>query len=113
MLAPQLAQGSHFVAPDRMHARRPVLDAMDMQAPFGELDLVPLQVAHLQGVLSLGSDIGWLSTLCSTSFKALKKYVVIQMRSGEIITAAHEAAVRLKYLQIAAGQVYDHETRRA
>jgi hypothetical protein len=86
---------------------------MDMQAPFGELDLVPLQAAHLQGVLSLGSDIGWLSTLCNTSFKALKKYVVIQMRSGEIITAAHEAAVRLKYLQIAAGQVYDHETRRA
>jgi hypothetical protein len=45
---PQLAQDSHFVAPDRMDAWHTILDPVDMQAPLGKLDLVPLQVAHLR-----------------------------------------------------------------
>src|SRR6516162_8767802 len=36
-----------------MHARRPILDATDMQAPLGKLHLMPLQVAHLRGPQSV------------------------------------------------------------
>ena len=32
-----------------MHAGNPVLDPVDVQAALGELDLLPLQVAHLGG----------------------------------------------------------------
>ena len=37
-----------------------------------------------------------------------KRDLVIQVKSGEVITAAHEAALRTKFLQISAGAVYDH-----
>jgi hypothetical protein len=45
ILSSQLTEGSHFIAANWMHARRPFLNAADMQATFGKLDLIPLQVA--------------------------------------------------------------------
>jgi hypothetical protein len=44
---PQPAQGSHFVAADRMHARHPVLGPVNMHAALVKLDLVPLKIAYL------------------------------------------------------------------
>jgi len=49
VLAPKLAQGTHFIATDRVYARDPTLRAMDVHPAFGQLDLMPLQIANLRG----------------------------------------------------------------
>src|SRR5262249_54343256 len=49
VIAAQLAQRSHLVTADWMYAGNPILDAVNVQAALGELDLLPLQVADLGG----------------------------------------------------------------
>jgi len=39
----------------------------------------------------------------------LKRDLVITIKAGTVITAAHEAALRTKFLQISAGAIYDHD----
>src|SRR5215472_5802053 len=47
LLSPQLAQGSQFIALDRVDGVDAVLKATDVQMPFGEIDLVPLEIDGL------------------------------------------------------------------
>src|SRR5262249_36963398 len=49
VIASQLAERPHLVTADRVHARNPVLDPVNVEAALGKLDLLPLQVAHLRG----------------------------------------------------------------
>ena len=46
VITAQLAERPHLVTADRVHARNPVLDAVNVKAALGQLDLLPLQVAH-------------------------------------------------------------------
>src|SRR5262245_12782464 len=48
VLASQLAERPHLVTADRVHAGNPVLDAVNVKAALGQLDLLPLQVADLR-----------------------------------------------------------------
>src|SRR5262245_11631146 len=48
VIAPELAERPHLVTADRMHAGNAVLDAVNVQAALGQLDLLPLQVADLR-----------------------------------------------------------------
>jgi hypothetical protein len=40
---------SHLVTADWVYAGNPIFDPVNVQAALGELDLLPLQVAHLGG----------------------------------------------------------------
>ena len=42
-------------------------------------------------------------------YRDLKRDLVLVLRDGTQITAAHEAALRLKLIQISCGAIYDHE----
>ena len=42
-------------------------------------------------------------------YKELKTSLVLQLAGGKQVTAAHEAALRLKLIQISCGAIYDHE----
>ena len=42
-------------------------------------------------------------------YKELKRDLVLRLEDGRQITAAHEAALRLKLIQISCGAIYDHE----
>jgi hypothetical protein len=53
VIAAQLAQRPHFVTADWMYAGNPILDAVNVQAALGELDLLPLQVADLRGTQTM------------------------------------------------------------
>src|SRR5262249_47535195 len=44
-----LAQRTHLVTADWMYAGNTAFDAVNVQAALGQLDLLPLQVAHLRG----------------------------------------------------------------
>jgi hypothetical protein len=47
-LALELAQGTQFPSPERVHARHAVLDPPDVQQPMLEVDLIPAQGAHFR-----------------------------------------------------------------
>jgi SNF2 family DNA or RNA helicase len=42
-------------------------------------------------------------------YAELKRNLVLDLGNGKVITAAHEAALRLKLIQISAGCIYDHD----
>lgn len=44
-------------------------------------------------------------------YKKLKNELVLELESGRTITAAHEAALRLKLIQISCGAIYDSDHR--
>ena len=50
-----------------------------------------------------------LSAEQAEHYKALKRDLVLELKSGKTITAAHEAALRLKLIQISCGAIYDHD----
>ncbi len=50
-----------------------------------------------------------LSAAQAAAYKALKKELTATLKSGAVIDAVHEGALRLKLLQIACGCVYDGE----
>ena len=47
MFATQLTERSHFITTDRVNARDPTFRAMNVHAALGQLDLMPLEIAHL------------------------------------------------------------------
>ena len=49
VIASYFTQSPHLVTADRMYAGNAVLDAVNVQAAIGQLDLLPLQVADLRG----------------------------------------------------------------
>src|SRR5262245_38999133 len=53
LLTLQTPERTQFVALERMHARRPVLDPAHVQAASSQLDLMPLQIAQLRGAQSV------------------------------------------------------------
>jgi hypothetical protein len=52
---PVTTQCSQFVTLDRVHARRSALASPHMQAPGVDLDLVPLEIAHLRSPQPMSS----------------------------------------------------------
>ena len=49
VIASDFTQSPHLVTADRMYAGNAVLDAVNVQAALGQLDLLPLQIADLGG----------------------------------------------------------------
>ena len=45
------------------------------------------------------------------AYQNLKRDLVLNLENGKTVTAAHEAALRLKLIQISCGAIYDHDHR--